>query len=69
MEIFAGFGEYADHEIGRLIQAIQDMGQLDNTLVLYLVGDNGASAEGGANGVFNENTYFNGVPNPLQVRL
>jgi arylsulfatase A-like enzyme len=61
MEIFAGFGEYADHEIGRLIEAIKDMGQLDNTLIFYIVGDNGASAEGGANGLFNENTYFNGV--------
>jgi arylsulfatase A-like enzyme len=65
MEVFAGFGEYADHEIGRLIQAMRDMGQLDNTLVIYIVGDNGASAEGGANGVFNEMTYFNGVPEPL----
>jgi arylsulfatase A-like enzyme len=69
MEVFAGFGEYTDHEIGRLIQAMRDMGQLDNTLVVYIVGDNGASAEGGMNGVFNEMTYFNGVPEPLQVQL
>ena len=61
MEIFAGFGEYADTEIGRLIQAIAATGQLDNTLIFYTVGDNGASAEGGMNGLFNENTYFNGV--------
>ncbi|HME32099.1 MAG TPA: arylsulfatase [Terriglobales bacterium] len=61
MEIFAGFGEYADHEIGRLIQSIKDMGQLDNTLIFFIAGDNGASAEGGASGMFNENTYFNGV--------
>ena len=61
MEIFAGFGEYADTEIGRLIQAIGDMNQLDNTLVFYIVGDNGTSAEGGMNGMFNEATYFNGV--------
>ena len=46
MEVFAGFGEYADYEIGRLIQAIEDLGQLDNTLIFYDVGDNGASAEG-----------------------
>ena len=46
MEVFAGFGEYADYEIGRLIQAIEDLGQLDNTLIFYIVGDNGASAEG-----------------------
>jgi hypothetical protein len=62
MEIYAGFGEYADTEIGRLIQSIGDMGQLDNTLVFYIIGDNGTSAEGGMNGMFNENTYFNGVP-------
>jgi arylsulfatase A-like enzyme len=61
MEVFAGFGEYADYEAGRLIKAIEDLGQLDNTLVLYCVGDNGASAEGTMNGVFNEATYFNGV--------
>ncbi len=62
MEVFAGFGEYTDHEIGRLIQAIEDLGQLDNTLVFYMIGDNGASGEGTMNGLFNEMTYFNGVP-------
>ena len=61
MEVFAGYGEYADTEIGRLIQAITDLGQLDNTLVFYIVGDNGASAEGGMNGLYNELTYFNGA--------
>ena len=61
MEVFAGFGEYADTEIGRLVHAIGDLGQLDNTLVFYIVGDNGASAEGGMIGMFNEMTYFNGV--------
>ena len=61
MEVFAGYGEFADHEVGRLVQAIEDLGQLDNTLVFYIVGDNGASAEGGMNGLFNEMTYFNGV--------
>ncbi len=61
MEIYAAYGEYADTEIGRLIDSIHDMGQLDNTLVFYLVGDNGTSAEGGFNGMFNEMTYFNGV--------
>jgi arylsulfatase len=61
MEVFAGYGEFADHEAGRLIQAIEDIGQLDNTLVFYILGDNGASAEGGMNGLFNEMTYFNGV--------
>ncbi len=62
MEVFAGFGEYADFESGRLIQAMADLGQLDNTLVFYVIGDNGASAEGGMNGLFNEMTYFNGHP-------
>jgi arylsulfatase A-like enzyme len=62
MEVFAGFGEYTDHEIGRLVQAVEDLGQLDNTLIFYMVGDNGASAEGTMNGLFNESTYFNGVP-------
>lgn len=62
MEVFAAYGEYADSEIGRVIQAIDDLGQLDNTLVFYIVGDNGASAEGTMNGLFNEMTYFNGVP-------
>jgi arylsulfatase len=62
MEVFAGFGEYADYEVGRLVKAIDDMGQLENTLIFYIVGDNGASAEGGMNGLFNEMSYFNAVP-------
>jgi len=66
MEVFAGFGEYADAEIGRLIQAIEATGQLDNTLIFYIVGDNGASAEGGMVGLFNEMTYFNGVHETVQ---
>jgi arylsulfatase A-like enzyme len=61
MEVFAGYGEYADTEIGRLIAAIESTGQLDNTLIFYIVGDNGASAEGGLVGLYNEMTYFNGV--------
>ncbi len=66
MEVFAGFGEYTDTEIGRLITAIEQIGQLDNTLIFYIVGDNGASAEGGMNGLFNEYTYFNQVPETVQ---
>lgn len=69
MEIFAGFGEYADFEVGRLVQAIEASGQLDNTLVFYIVGDNGASAEGTMNGLFNEGTYFNGVPESVEEIL
>ena len=66
MEVFAGFGEYADTEIGRLVEAIKATGQLDNTLIFYIVGDNGASAEGGMNGLFNEMTYFNGAQETVQ---
>lgn len=61
MEVYAAFAEYTDTEIGRLIQSLDDMGKLDNTLVFYIAGDNGTSAEGGMNGMFNEYTYFNGV--------
>lgn len=61
MEVFAAYGEYADVEIGRLIKGIEAAGQADNTLVFYILGDNGASAEGGMAGMFNEMTYFNGV--------
>jgi arylsulfatase len=61
MEVFAGYGGFADHEVGRLVQAVEDLGQIDNTLIFYILGDNGASAEGGMNGLFNEMTYFNGV--------
>ena len=61
MEVFAGFGEHTDHEIGRLTQALEGLGEMDNTLFIYIAGDNGASAEGGMVGLFNESTYFNGV--------
>jgi arylsulfatase len=61
MEIYAGFGAYADSEISRLVDAVEELGQLESTLIFYIVGDNGSSAEGGMNGLFNESTYFNGV--------
>jgi arylsulfatase len=61
MAVFAAFAAHTDNEIGRVVKAIEDMGELDNTLILYLVGDNGSSAEGGMNGLFNEMAYFNGV--------
>ena len=61
VETFAGFLDYTDHHIGRVIDAIGETGQLDNTLIFYIAGDNGTSAEGGMNGLFNEYTYFNGV--------
>jgi arylsulfatase len=66
MEVYAGFAAHTDYEVGRLIDAVADMGQLDNTLVFYILGDNGASAEGGMNGSFNEAAYFNGVTESLQ---
>ena len=69
MEVYSAFGEYADHEIGRLFDAVAELGQLENTLVFYILGDNGTSAEGGAVGVFNEYTYFNGVQEKVEDLL
>jgi arylsulfatase len=69
MEVFSGFGEYADHEIGRLFDAIAEIGQIDNTLIFYILGDNGTSAEGGMSGMFNEMTFFNGVGETVQEML
>jgi arylsulfatase A-like enzyme len=65
-EVFAAFVDYTDHEIGRMLQAIEATGQADNTLVFYIAGDNGTSGEGGQNGMFNEYTYFNGVPEKVE---
>jgi arylsulfatase A-like enzyme len=61
MEVYAGFLEHVDHHVGRLIEAIDELGVLDDTLVYYIVGDNGASAEGTMNGAFNEMANFNGM--------
>jgi arylsulfatase A-like enzyme len=69
MEVFAGFAEHTDQEVGRLIAAIEERGELDNTLIFYIVGDNGSSAEGGMIGMFNENTYFNAVEETLEMQL
>ncbi|HEY5747997.1 MAG TPA: arylsulfatase [Chryseolinea sp.] len=69
METYAGFGAHTDYEIGRVVSAIEDLGELDNTLIFYIVGDNGASAEGSMNGLFNEMTYFNQVPETVQDML
>jgi arylsulfatase A-like enzyme len=60
-EVFAAYEAYNDHEIGRVIQAVEDMGKLDDTLVIYINGDNGTSAEGGPLGTPNEVAFFNGV--------
>ncbi len=61
MEVYAGFAEQTDYEVGRLFSAIQDLGVLNNTIVIYIAGDNGASAEGQMNGMYSEMTYFNGI--------
>ncbi|WP_152049309.1 arylsulfatase [Tautonia marina] len=69
MEVFAAFTAHADHEVGRIVDAIEQAGELDNTLILYMAGDNGSSAEGGLNGLLNEMTFFNGIPEPLELKL
>ncbi|MBD2427445.1 arylsulfatase [Phormidium sp. FACHB-1136] len=69
MEVFAGFTAHVDHEVGRVVDAIDQIGELDNTLVIYIAGDNGASAEGGFNGLLNEMTFFNGLPEKLEDKV
>jgi arylsulfatase A-like enzyme len=69
-EVFAAYAAYTDHEIGRVIQEVQDEGKLDNTLIIYISGDNGTSAEGTLEGTFNQMTAYNGIltlPLPLQL--
>ena len=67
-EVYAGFLSHADHEIGRLLDYLEESGQLDNTMIV-LVSDNGASGEGGPNGSVNENAYFNGIPDQIEDNL
>jgi arylsulfatase len=70
VEIFAAYEAYTDHEIGRVIQAVEDMGKLDDTLIIYINGDNGTSAEGGPMGTPNEVAFFNGVNEmPVDVQM
>jgi arylsulfatase A-like enzyme len=69
-EVFAAYVAYTDHEIGRVIQQVEDMGKLDNTLIIYICGDNGNSPEGTEEGTFNQMTAYNGIltlPEPLQL--
>src|SRR5262249_8312877 len=61
MEVFAGFSEKADWNVGRLLDAIEEMGDLDNTIIFYIWGDNGCSMEGTLTGSFNELTFLNGL--------
>jgi arylsulfatase len=69
VDVYAAYLAYTDHEIGRVIQAVEDMGKLDNTLVIYISGDNGSSAEGSPNGTPNEVAQFNGVEVPVADQL
>ncbi len=69
VEVFAAYAAYNDHEIGRVIQTIEDMGKLDNTLIIYINGDNGTSAEGGPLGTPNEVAFFNGVAVPVADQM
>ncbi len=68
-EVFAAYLAYTDHEIGRVIQAVRDAGQSDNTLIIYISGDNGGSAEGQLRGTPNEFAFFNGVEIPVERQL
>jgi arylsulfatase A-like enzyme len=67
-EVYAGFSEYTDYQVGRIIDFLEETGQLDNTLILYCA-DNGASGEGGPNGSVNENKFFNGWPDDMKDNL
>jgi arylsulfatase A-like enzyme len=70
VEVFAAYAAYSDHEIGRVIQAFEDLGKLDNTLIIYINGDNGTSAEGGPAGTPNEVAFFNGLNElPISVQM
>ncbi len=69
MEVYAGYQENTDHAVGRVVQAIEEMGLRDNTLVIYIFGDNGASMEGTENGTFNEIITLNGIPLTTEQQL
>ena len=67
-EVYAGFLSHTDHEIGRLLDFLEESGELENTIVVF-VSDNGASGEGGPNGSVNENKFFNGIPDTIEENL
>ncbi len=69
MEVFAAFAEHTDHEVGRLYDAIENLGEAENTLFVYVFGDNGSSAEGGLAGTFNEMVVLNGLPDSVEDQL
>ncbi|GAA5107180.1 arylsulfatase [Haloechinothrix salitolerans] len=66
MELYAGFAEHTDVQVGRLVDAIDEAGELDNTLFIYILGDNGASAEGGLGGTLNEHRFASGIPDTAE---
>ncbi len=68
-EVFAAYAAYTDYEIGRVIQAVEDMGKLDNTLIIYISGDNGNSAEGTLEGTPNQMTAYNGILKLPEIEL
>ena len=68
-DVYAAYLAYTDHEIGRVIQSVKDMGKLDNTLIIYISGDNGSSAEGTLIGTPNEVAMFNGAMVPVEDQL
>ena len=69
MEVYAGYSENADHNVGRVIDAIDELGELDDTLIVWIWGDNGASMEGTVTGSFNELTMQNGIPLTDEMQL
>lgn len=69
MEVFAGFAEQCDHELGRVVDAVKQLPDSDNTLIIYIAGDNGASAEGGLEGSLCENLFFNGISEKWQDNI
>jgi arylsulfatase len=68
-EVFAAYAAYTDHEIGRVIQAVEDLGKLDDTLIIYITGDNGCSAEGTTIGTPNVMTGYQGINVPVEDQL
>ena len=69
MECFAGYGAQVDEAMGRVVDAVKELPDADNTIILYIAGDNGSSAEGGLEGSLNENLFFNGFPETWQENL
>jgi arylsulfatase A-like enzyme len=66
MEVYAGALAHMDHQINRILDAVEETGEMDNTMIIYLVGDNGASAEGSPDGLLNEMTFFNNIKVPFE---